>query len=139
MKNKKNLNINKISLNNNLSLLIDDIKSTYNINDDKIVYRLLELRDLIIDNKKKDISILDLIKFLNSAMNYDEMQIWLLRKQMKGKVLTLEDKLSKFFELKSNREILNLYIAEENYNQNNIDDIRKSLNNVKTYKKIPKN
>ena len=138
MKNKKNLNINKISLNNNLSLLIDDIKSTYNINDDKIVYRLLELRDLIIDNKKKDISILDLIKFLNSAMNYDEMQIWLLRKQMKGKVLTLEDKLSKFFELKSNREILNLYIAEENYNQNNIDDIRKSLNNVKTYKKIPK-
>lgn len=139
MKNKKNLNINKISLNNNLSLLIDDIKSTYNINNDKIIYRLLELRDLIMDNKKKDISILDLIKFLNSAMNYDEMQIWLLRKQMKGKVLTLEDKLSKFFELKSNREILNLYIAEENYNQNNIDDIRKSLNNVKTYKKIPKN
>ena len=138
MKNKKNLNINKISLNNNLSLLIDDIKSTYNINDDKIVYRLLELRDLIIDNKKKDISILDLIKFLNSAINYDEMQIWLLRKQMKGEVLTLEDKLSKFFELKSNYEILNLYIAEENYNQNNIDDIRKSLNNVKTYKKIPK-
>ena len=92
MKNKKNLNINKISLNNNLSLLIDDIKSTYNINNDKIVYRLLELRDLIIDNKKKDISILDLIKFLNSAINYDEMQIWLLRKQMKGEVLTLEDK-----------------------------------------------
>lgn len=54
--------------------------------------------------------------FLKNAMNYDEMQIWLLRQQTQGIKPTLEDK-----------DIMKLYDIEQNYNQNNIDSIKKTL------------
>ena len=69
-----------------------------------------------------------LIKFLKSIMNYDEMQIWKMKYQLKGIELTLNDELKKFFDLKTDEDILKLYELEQNYNQKNIDSIRKTLN-----------
>ena len=69
----------------------------------------------------------ELIIFLKSAMNYDEMQIWLVKQQMKGVQLSLNEKLRKFFELKSDADILKQYDVEQSYNRNNITEIRKVL------------
>lgn len=38
----------------------------------------------------------ELIIFLNDAMNYDEMQIWLMRQKIKGVELSLNEKLKNF-------------------------------------------
>ena len=69
----------------------------------------------------------ELILFLKSAMNYDDMQIWLMKKEFQGIKLTLNDKLKNFFELKTEDDILRLYDIEQNYDQNNIDSIKKTL------------
>ena len=66
----------------------------------------------------------ELILFLKNIMNYDEMQIWLMRKQMEGIELTLNDELKKFFTLKTNNDILRLYDVEQNYDQNNINELK---------------
>ena len=69
----------------------------------------------------------ELILFLQSAMNYDDIQIWLMKMQFQGVQITLNDELKKFFELKTDDDILRLYDIEQNCNQNNIDSIRKTL------------
>lgn len=69
----------------------------------------------------------ELILFLENVMNYGNMQIWLMRKQIEGIELNLNDELKKLFELKSNEDILKLYDVEQNYNQNNVNGIRKVL------------
>ena len=117
---------NQKSLNKIISLIIEDIKSTYDIDNNNIL-RLLELHLLIKHNYQKDMSISDLINFLNSVMNYDEMQIWFIRCQLKNKNISLNEKLTKFFTLKSNDDILRLYNMEQNYNQNNLDNVKKMI------------
>lgn len=72
-------------------------------------------------------SIDELITFLNSAMNYDDMQIWLMKQEIKGVQLSLNEKLKKFFELKTDDDILRQYDIEQNYDQNNITEIEKVL------------
>ena len=51
----------------------------------------------------------EIISFLRSAMNYDEMNIWLLRMSAKGIDVSLDESLSKFFELVPQEKILSLY------------------------------
>lgn len=99
------------------------IKLSYGIEEDKIVNRILSLRAMLEKSQQRKIGIDELIKFLKNAMNYDEMQIWLLSKQMDSIELTLNDKLGKFFELKSDEDILRIYDSEQNYDQNNINNI----------------
>lgn len=107
---------------------VEEIKTLYNIQDTEIVLRLWTLKSDIRNKRKVSTNYDELFKFLKSAMNYDDMQIWLMTKQMEGVKLTLNDKLKKFFELKSNDDILKLYDVEQNYNENNINDIRKIFN-----------
>lgn len=108
-------------------LTLENIKLKYDIQDDEIILRLRAIKFAIKDKKQKDMSNDELISFLNSIMNYDDMQIWLIRKQMDGVELTLNDKLKKFFELKSNEDILRLYDVAQNCDQNNINGISKTL------------
>ena len=109
-----------------ISLIIEKIKSTYDIDNSNIL-RLIELHFLIKDQYQQDMNISDLLKFLGYVMNYDEMQIWLIRKQIKNENVTLNEKLTKFFSLKSNEDILRLYNMEQNYNQNNLDNVKKMI------------
>ncbi len=106
---------------------LEEIKLVYDIQDDETILRLREIKLDIKDKKQKNMGNDELISFLKSIMNYDNMQIWLMEKQIEGIELTLNDKLKKFFELKSNEDILRLYDVEQNYNQNNINGIRKIL------------
>lgn len=106
--------------------IIEELKLKYNLQDD-VILRLISLSEIIKLKRKKVLNYDELLKILKSVMNYDDMQIWLLMKQIEGIELTLNDELKKFFELKNNDEILNLYDVEQNCNQNNIDSIEKVL------------
>lgn len=108
------------------NLTIEEIKLKYDLQDD-VVLKLMTLKAIIKTEKQKSMNYNELLEFLKSVMNYDEMQIWLMRKQMEGVELTLNDELKKLFELESNEDILKLYDIEQNYDQNNIDGIRKVL------------
>ncbi len=112
------------------NLTIEEIKLKYDLQDDDVVLRLLTLKSAIKTERQKSINYNELLSFLKSSMNYDEMQIWLMRKQMEGVELSLNDKLKKFFELNSNDDILILYDVEQNYDQNNIDEIKKTLKKI---------
>lgn len=105
----------------------EEIKLEYGIQDNEIILRIYEIKLAIKDKKQKNMSIDELMSFLKSIMNYDDMQIWLMRKQIQGIDVTLNDKLKKLFELKSNEDILRSYGVEQNYNQNNINGPRKIL------------
>lgn len=111
---------------------LDIIKKENDITDDKVVLRLWKLRLSINEQKHTIMDYKGLIKFLKNAMNYDEMQIWIMKQQMIGKELTLSDMLEKFFELKSDEDIIRLYDMEQNYDQNNINNIRESLSSAPT-------
>ena len=106
---------------------IDELKVKYDLQDDNIILRLISLRESIKTKRQKSMTTDELILFLQSAMNYDDMQIWLMEMQFQGAQLTLNDKLKKFFELKTEDDILRLYDIEQNYDQNNIDSIKKTL------------
>ena len=100
------------------NLTIEEIKLKYDLQDDDVVLRLLTLKSAIKTERQKSINYNELLSFLKSSMNYDEMQIWLMRKQMEG------------VELNSNDDILILYDVEQNYDQNNIDEIKKTLKKI---------
>ena len=99
------------------NLTIEEVKLTYSLDDD-VALRLEMIKSIL--NMNYD----ELILFLKNIMNYDEMQIWLMRKQMEGIELTLNDELKKFFTLKTNNDILRLYDVEQNYDQNNINELK---------------
>lgn len=105
---------------------IEKIKSSYDIQDENTI-RLINLKLCFEQKKHKFMSIDELITFLNSAMNYDDMQIWLMKQEIKGVQLSLNEKLKKFFELKTDDDILRQYDIEQNYDQNNITEIEKVL------------
>lgn len=89
--------------------MIEEFKKTYNIQDTDIVFRLLKIKAKLANERNINMNNDELFDFLNYAMNFDEMNIWLIRKQFEGEELTLNDELKKFFELKTDDEILVLY------------------------------
>ncbi len=109
------------------NLTVEEIKLKYHLQDDDIALRFLTLKSIIRTEKQQSMSYDELLAFLHSAMNYGEMQIWLMKKEIEGVQLTLNDQLKKFFELQSNDDILRLYDVEQSYNQNNIDGLTKVL------------
>lgn len=110
---------------NNLNT--DELKEKYDLKDDNVISRLISLRNTIKTKRHKSMSYDELILFLQFAMNFDDMQIWLIKKQLQGVQLTLNDELKKFFELKTDDDILRSYDIGQNYDQNNIDSIKKTL------------
>lgn len=116
---------------NNLD--IDELKFKYNLQDD-IICKLCSLKNLIEEKRQKSMNYNELITFLKSAMNYDEMQIQFIKQQILNKKITLNEELKKFFELKTNDDILILYDVEQNYNQNNLDGIKRVLEKNKERK-----
>ncbi len=109
------------------NLTAEELKAKYAIQDEDVISRLISLRETITSTRQKDMNYDELLSFLLNAMNYDDMQIWLMRKEFQSVHLTLTDKLKKFFELKSNDKIIVLYDIQQNYNQNNIDSLKREL------------
>ena len=109
------------------NLTIEEIKLKYNLQDDIVALNLQRLRTTIKNERQKSLNYSELLEFIKSAMNYGNMQLWLITQQIDGIKLTLNDELKKFFELNSTDDILLLYDIEQNYNQSNLDGIKKIL------------
>ncbi len=105
----------------------EKIKMLYNIQDAETIQRLINLQLFFEQTKHVIMSIEQLIIFLKTAINYDDMQIWIMKQKINGVQLSLNDTLKKFFELKTDEEILRQYDVEQNYNTNNIARVRKVL------------
>ena len=90
--------------------------------------RLYELKRIL--NKTRNISISydELIIILKSVMNYDEINIWLVRKSLRGEEATLDEILTKYFKTNNYEDFLRIYDIDQNCNQNNIDDVRSAIN-----------
>lgn len=106
------------------NLNTDELKEKYELKDDNVISRLISLRNTIKTKRDKSMSYDELILFLNFAMNYDDMQIWLIKNELQGVQLTLNDELEKFFELNTDDDILRSYDIGQNCDQNNIDSIK---------------
>lgn len=106
---------------------LEKIKSLYDVEDESVVLRLKNIQDILGQKIKRYVSLDELIEFLVNIMNFDEMQIWLMRKQREGMKISLDEKLKKFFEISSDEDIIGLYDIEQNFDQNNIDGIRKLM------------
>lgn len=111
--------------NNNLT--IKQIKTKYNIQDNNIISRLILLKQKIESKKQGNINYDELLTFLQGSMNYDNMQLWIMKKESQDIKLTLSNKLKKFFEIKTDDEILSLYDIEQNYDENNIGSFKRKL------------
>ena len=111
------------------------IKQEYGIENNAIISRLITIQSFIKNKRHEDISYNELIEFIKESMNSDDMQIWLIRNQLKDIKVSFTDELKKFFELnKSNEDILRLYdrykMLNENRNTKNIESIRQELKKV---------
>ena len=77
----------------------EKIKMLYNIQDAETIQRLINLQLFFEQTKHVIMSIEQLIIFLKTAINYDDMQIWIMKQKINGVQLSLNDTLKKFFEL----------------------------------------
>jgi len=110
---------------------IEEFKKIYGIQDTDVVLRLLGIKSKLASEKNANMSDQELFNFLDNAMNYDEMQIWLMQMDIRGIEVSLNDSLKKFFELVTDEDILGLYDIEQNYNENNIESVKKLINSDK--------
>ena len=101
----------------------------FNIRDTKVLSRLLSIRSKLVCERNIDMGAEELLSFLASAMNYGNMSVWLMRQKLKGIKLSLNDKLKKFFELKTDEEILTLYDIEQDHYEKNVEYVRSVIRN----------
>lgn len=94
---------------------------------EKLKARLAEIQELIKKERNHELSIEELLNFINNAMNYGKFQAWLLEKELEGEELSFEDKLNTFLSETSNEDILALYSTGQNYNANNLRAIDKMI------------
>ena len=94
---------------------------------EKLKARLVEIQEMIKQERNHELSIEELLSFINNAMNYGKFQALLLEKELEGEELSFEDKLNMFLSETSNEDILTLYSTEQNYNANNLRAIDKMI------------
>jgi hypothetical protein len=90
-----------------------ELKQKCGIENTKTAIRIMSLKEKIRLLRRKNISYEELLKFLESLMNFEEMQMWLLKKEIQNEKITFNDKLDKFFELKTDENILEKYDIEQ--------------------------
>lgn len=103
------------------------LNSKYGLNEE-ICNKLSELKSVLSKERNMIVSYDELIIYLKSAMNHNDMQIWLVRNKIKGHEISLNEMLTKFFELNTYNDFLVLFDIDQNCNQTNIDDVRSTIN-----------
>ena len=90
---------------------IKKLKQKYSLKE-KVLLNVLEIQSKI--NENKELSFDELISFLVRIMNDREMQTWRLGRSLNGEIVSLNDSLAKYFKIKTNEEIINLYELNNN-------------------------
>jgi len=87
------------------------LKQKYSLKEE-VLLNVLEIQSKI--NEKNELSFGELISFLVRIMNDREMQAWIFGRNLNGEIVSLNDSLTKYFKLKTNEEIINLYELNNN-------------------------
>lgn len=87
------------------------LKQKYSLKEE-VLLNVLEIQSKI--NEKNELSFGELISFLVRIMNDREMQAWRFGRNLNGEIVSLNDSLTKYFKLKTNEEIINLYELNNN-------------------------
>ena len=87
------------------------LKQKYSLKEE-VLLNVLEIQSKI--NEKNELSFGELISFLVRIMNDREMQAWRFGRNLNGEIVSLNDSLAKYFKLKTNEEIINLYELNNN-------------------------
>ncbi|MBR5662385.1 MAG: hypothetical protein IKX00_01890 [Bacilli bacterium] len=105
----------------------EHFESKHNLTDQKVIKRLNILKPKFEEQLKKEITNDEFINMLDWCMNFDKMQIWLLRNSFNHIETTEEENLAKFFELTTDERILVIYSCVTNSNEKNLEDVRASF------------
>ncbi len=96
------------------------LKENYKLSDEN-VNRIIGLRKYLAEEQHEYLTYWDLMDKLKWAMNCDEMQIWLIKNDLKGIETTLDEELTKFFELTANQRIITIFEINKNVNDVNLE------------------
>jgi len=98
-----------------------------------VMNRILELQIILKEDCERDMSLEDILLFLEDAMNYGAFQIELLDYKLEGISLSYFETIRLFLSENDNEDILWLYRNAQNFNDVNIESIEERLygdNNV---------
>lgn len=96
------------------------LKENYKLSDEN-VNRIIGLRKYLAEEQHEYLTYWDLMDKLKWAMNCDEMQIWLIENDLKGIKTSLDEDLTKFFELTANQRIITIFEINKNVNDVNLE------------------
>lgn len=94
-----------------------------------IMDRILDLQIMLREDCESDISLEEILLFLESAMNFGAFQIELLEYKLEGRELSYTEEIRLFLSKNSNEDILRLYKIMYNFNDVNIEGIEERLSN----------
>ena len=123
---------NSIGPNNEL---YSHLREAYGLSDENIK-KIIEFRNYLATEKKSYWDYDKLIEKMKWAMNFNEMQIWLLENYYKGVKTTFDEEVAKFFELTEFERIAITFSILENVNKANIEDARNAYKNYYSRKRI---
>jgi len=98
-----------------------------------VMNRILELQIILKEDCERDMSLEDILLFLEDAMNYGAFQIELLDYKLEGISLSYFETIRLFLSENDNEDILWLYRNAQNFNDVNIESMEERLygdNNV---------
>ena len=108
---KKNTSLTDNEKNNNIELEEDSAS------------QLLEIKELIEQERNRNLTIDEILFFLKNAMNYGAFQMEI------EKIPSFQERLRFFLKDKSPTDLLNLFDTCTNFNQKNIEDFNKQIEN----------
>ena len=96
--------------------------------DKDIIDKILEIQTLLKIEKNVDMTFSEIKSFLDMAVNFDEIQTWIMLSRFDGKKLTKNDIYRKFFNDTSDDRILQLFDISLNVDEANIKSLQKKYN-----------
>lgn len=124
MRTNQNINIERNSKEN---------KEAFNL-EDATLNRILMFQQQIATKKQKNLSLEELLDFLNRAANYNGFQLWLKDLNEQGRELSKSQKITLLLSRTSDNDLLRLYDVENNYDERNLQSIDRMIGKFDTTK-----
>ena len=100
--------------------------SKYEITDEKLIQRLNIFKDKLEKRLNKEVSVDELIAYLNISMNCDSVQLRSVENEINGITTTLEEDLQYLFEMETDERIFIQHDCMSNVDEENLKDVMES-------------
>ena len=89
------------------------LKEKYDLKEE-VLLNVLEIQSKINEQDERKLSFDETISFLIEATKFKDMQTWIFGRTLNGEIVSLNNSLTKLFELKTNEDIINSYELNNN-------------------------